>query len=102
MQSSVKQRPPWYRGLKLRQWLESEKYGELSGHELDEIIDESLTNPYFSWHGAAGLASFLGLDQKALRDMIWTWNGHKIRLYKLQQTLLRSIQKSARSQLHQR
>ena len=79
MQSSVKQRPPWYRGLKLRQWLESEKYGELSGHELDEIIDESLTNPSFSWRGAAGLASFLGLDQKALRDMIWTWNGQKLR-----------------------
>jgi hypothetical protein len=79
MNPSLKLCLPWYRGLKLRQWLESEKYGELSGHELDEIIDESLTNPSFSWRGAAGLASFLGLDQKALRDMIWTWNGHKIR-----------------------
>jgi hypothetical protein len=50
MNPSLKLCLPWYRGLKLRQWLESEEYGELNGHELDEIIDESLT--IISFHGA--------------------------------------------------
>ena len=48
---SPKQRPAWYRGEKLIKSLDTEICGELSGHELDEIIDEILTNPKFEWNG---------------------------------------------------
>jgi hypothetical protein len=83
MNPSVKQRPPWYRGVKLRQSLESEKYGELCGHELDKIIDELLTNPAFTWLGASGIVSFLGMAYPTLRDMMWTWNLHKLRFVQI-------------------
>ncbi len=75
---SPKQRPAWYRGEKLIKSLDTESCGELSGHELDEIIDEILTNPKFKWNGKDGLASFLGLHRDAMKEMIWTWNKHKI------------------------
>ena len=75
---SPKQRPAWHRGKKLFTSLCNEICGELSGHELDEIIDETLTNPKFKWNGKDGLASFLGLHRDAMKEMIWTWNKHKI------------------------
>ena len=45
---SPKQRPAWYRGEKLIKSLDTESCGELSGHELDEINDESLSNLAFT------------------------------------------------------
>lgn len=80
---SPKQRPAWYRGEKLIKSLDTERCGELSGQELDEIIDETLTNPVFKWNGKDGLASFLGLNCDAMKDMIWTWNKHKILFAKI-------------------
>jgi hypothetical protein len=75
---SPKQRPAWYRREKLIKSLDTERCGELSGQELDEIIDETLTNPKFKWNRKDGLASFLGLHRVAMQEMIWTWNKHKI------------------------
>ena len=80
---SPKQRPAWYRGEKLIKLLDTESCGELNGHELDEIIDETLTNPEFKWTGKDGIASFLGLNYDAMKDTIWTWNKHKILFAKI-------------------
>jgi hypothetical protein len=84
----VVKRPLWYRGDILPRSREFHtqttrtqlpKY-DLNGHELDEIINEKLTNPDFVWDGKDGLISFLGLGSPSpLKEMILTWNGHKIR-----------------------
>ncbi len=75
----VKTRPHWYCGEILPRSQETGNCGELSGHVLDEIIDEKLTNPDFVWTGKNGIASFLGLDMRAVKEKIWIWNTHKIR-----------------------
>jgi hypothetical protein len=42
--------PPWYRGDILHQArVLSISIRELSGHGLDEVIDEKLTNHKFQW-----------------------------------------------------
>ena len=73
---SPKQRSAWYRGKKSIKSLDTE-IGELSGHELDEMIDEILTDPELKWTGKNGITSFLGFDMNAVKDTIWTWNKHK-------------------------
>jgi hypothetical protein len=84
----VGKRPLWYCGDILHRSREFHdqtprtqlpKY-DLNGHELDEIIDEKLTNPEFVWDGEDGLISFLGLRSRSpLKEMMLTWNGHRIR-----------------------
>jgi hypothetical protein len=48
---SPKQRPAWHRGKKMFTSLCNEICGELSGHELDGVIDEILTNNELKWTG---------------------------------------------------
>ena len=50
----------------------------ISGHELDEIIHEILTNPKFKWNGENGIASFLGLNVQPMKGTNWTWTKRKI------------------------
>ena len=75
-------RPPWYQRdlLPRSRAIETRNFGELSGHLLDEIIQEKLTNTAFEW---SALASFLCLDRKTLKDMLCTWNRHKILFAKI-------------------
>ena len=82
MNPSVVQRPPWYRGdlLPRSRTIESKTFGELSGHILDEIIQEKLNNPEFIWKD---LRIFLGLSDPVLRGMLQRWNEHKILLAKI-------------------
>jgi hypothetical protein len=72
--------PPWYHGYRLCRSLALEiPSSELSGHVLDEIIDEIFTNfESFKWEGPTGLASFLGVTKTCLKDRLWTWNTQKI------------------------
>ena len=74
---SPKQRPAWYRGEKLIKSLDTDLWG-ISGHELDEIIHEILTNPKFKWNGENGIASFLGLNVQPMKGTNWTWTKRKI------------------------
>lgn len=81
-------RPLWYRGNILPQSIEfndqaprtilSTTY-QLNGHELDEIIDEALTNHLFRWKGEDGIASYLGVVPSTLKQILLTWNRQKIR-----------------------
>ena len=55
-------------------------FSDLSGHVLDEIIDNLLNNPEtFQWQGPDGLAYCLDVDQKTLKSKLQTWNSQKIR-----------------------
>ncbi len=79
MNPSVVQRPPWYKGDKLPQSraIETKSFGELSGHVLDEIIQEKLNNAAFRWKD---LCSFMGLACVTLKGILRTWIRHKILL----------------------
>ena len=73
MNPIIEKLPPWYHGDRLRESLSLEiPSSELSGHVLDEIIDEILNNPKnFKWEGPAGLASCLGVDTRCFKDRLW-------------------------------
>jgi hypothetical protein len=53
---------------------------ELSGQELDKIIDEILTTSRYEW---SKLASHVGLAHQVIRSMLWSWNLQKIRFAKI-------------------
>ena len=76
-----RQVPIWYHGERLRESLALKiPFSDLSGHVLDEIIDNILNNPEtFQWEGPDGLAYCLDVDQKALKSKLQTWNSQKIR-----------------------
>ena len=82
MNPLIEKLPPWYHGDRLRGSLALEisvTSRELSGHVLDEIVDEILTNPEnFKWEGPTGLASCLGVNTRCLKDRLWAWNTQKI------------------------
>ena len=89
MNSLVVKRPLWYSGGILPQSREFHDQTqqsrlpiyELNGHELDEIIDEKLTNSAFVWEK---LSSFLGFCHvSSLKQMLLTWNEHKIRFARI-------------------
>jgi hypothetical protein len=76
MNPSLVQRPQWYRGdlLPRSRAIETKTFGELSGHVLDEIIQEKLKNPEFVWKD---LLMYLGLSDPVLRGILQRWNQHK-------------------------
>jgi hypothetical protein len=80
-----KQVPPWYHGERLRGSLAQKiPIIDLSGHVLDEIIDNILNNSdTFQWEGPYGLADCLNVNQRGLKDRLWTWNSQKIRFAKI-------------------
>jgi hypothetical protein len=81
MNPIIEKLPPWYHGDRLRESLALEiPCSELSGHVLDEIIDEILNNPKnFQWEGRAGLSSCLGVNTRCLKDRLWVWNTQKMK-----------------------
>ena len=91
MNSLVVKRPLWYSGGILprsREFHDQNQQSrgrlpiyELNGHELDEIIDEKLTNSAFVLEK---LSSFLGFCHvSSLKQMLLTWNEHKIRFARI-------------------
>jgi hypothetical protein len=87
MNSLVVKRPLWYSGGILprsREFHDEQSRlptYELNGHELDEIIDEKLTNSAFVWEK---LSSFLGFCHvSSLKATLLTWNEHKIRFARI-------------------
>ena len=84
MNEQALQVPIWYCGERLRESLAHKTpLSDLSGHVLDEIIDNILDNPEtFRWEGPDGLANCLDVNQKTLKSKLWIWNSQKIRFAK--------------------
>ncbi len=71
---------------------------ELSGHDLDEIIDESFTNPKFAWSGGKELLTFWASGIDRCRTSCGCGMSIKFDLQKSQLILQTTTQQSSKFQ----